>query len=352
MGLFLNNIQVWADGTDGALMDRLALLSVGGLYMQRVESEKDADIETRLITAKGSKWITIISDRLDGDYEFMEKLQFDIAEKEKLPALTVCCIDSDFVYLQLLEPDGGRLFASTGRSYEGRMPIVEHPLRWRKYLSSLPAFHMALAKKQVFAEDNLAKAAPALNMDIEQARAMMDSEYGECDVKRYFFSFPNYDPDRELPLLNYCRLPPNFYEGENTLEVENARDRGRGVKVEFSGPVIDGNKAEISKVQLFDAETDKSSELALTRAKDAEGNALLIAEAPDFPLPRVMDDRLPTRMAEMRKLYVSYTVTVPGGALLKNEDRMSVRVIPLQNPDGWCTRLMSMGERGKPRGAE
>lgn len=345
VGLFLNTLHIFADAKDTALCDKLAQMSLGGRYMERVESAEDADLETRIVTSPGCKWITLVSDCLEEEYEFTEELQEDIAKKLGLPALVIYDVDSDFVYLQLLEPDGRKLFASTGHDYERRTPVIEHPPRWEKYVSSIPAFYLAMRKKHVFAEECLYKAAPLLGMSVNQAICLMDTEREDCEVRHYYYRFPNYDPERNKPLLTYCRLPKCFVEGANTLEVQNEREASAGVTVEFSGPAIDSGKADITQLTLLDAETDKREEIAIERVTLQDGHTLLLANAPAFPLPKMQDSRLPGRIAEMRHLRVIYNVSVPGGEVLPAEYRMSVRIIPHKNPDGWCTRLMSMGTR-------
>ena len=349
MGLFLNTLHVYADAGDTVLCDKLAQMALGGRYAERIESAEDADIETRIVTSPGCRWITLVSDCLEEEYEFTEELQEDIAKKLGLPGLVIYDVDSDFVYLQLLEPDGRKLFASTGHDYERRTPVIEHPLGWGKYVSSIPAFYLAMRKKHIFAEECLHKAAPLLGMSENQAICLMDTEREDCEVRHYYYRFPNYDPDRNKPLLTYRHLPNCFIEGQNILEVQNERNASAGLSVEFSGSAIDAGKAEIGSVTLCDMETDFRREFPLTRAADEDGHARLIAEAPDFPLPRMYDDRLPGRIAERRRILIWYTVTVPGGGILPESERMSVRVIPHKNPDGWCTRLMSMGTEERLR---
>ena len=343
MGLFLNTLHVWSDGTDTVLCDKLAQMALGGRYAERVERAEDADIETRIVTSPGCRWITLVSDCLEKEYEFTEELQEDIAKKLGLPALVIYDVDSDFVYLQLLEPDGRKLFASTGHDYERRMPVIEHPPRWEKYVSSIPAFYLAMRKKHIFAEECLHKAAPLLGMSENQALSLIDFESEGCETRHYYYRFPNYDPERDKPLLTYRHLPNCFIEGFNHLEVQNERNASAGLTVEFSGTAIDSGKVEITNLKLSNMETDFRQEFPLMRVVGEDGHARLIAEAPEFPLPRMMDERLPGRVAESRTLLVRYTVAVPGGGVLPESERMSVRVIPKGNPDGWCTRLMSMG---------
>ena len=345
MGLFLNTLHVYADAGDTALCEKLAQLSLDGRYMERVDCAQDADLETRIVTSPGGRWITLVSDCLEEDFERTDKLQQDIAQKLNLPALTINCVDSDFVYLQLLEPDGGRLFAGTGRNYEGRMPIVEHPLRWKKYVSSVLRLFMAMAKKHVFAEECLKEAAPLLGMSEDQAICLMDVERASCEVRHYYYRFPNYDPDRDKPMLFYRRMPSCFTEGQNGLDVCNERESAKGLTVEFSGCAVDTGKVEIGRVTLRSEETGREEEIEAKRVTSPDGHALFLAEAPECPLPRMWDERLPQRAADKRCLHVTYTVNVPGGELLDAEYRMSVRVIPHKNPGGWCTRLMSMGTK-------
>ena len=166
MGLSFNNIQLRLPGTfdPEAIVARLT----ADKGLTPVESMDEADVRILVLKQPGSQWVTIASDLFDTDPEAADSLSRDLAQAFGTPVLVVGCFDSDYLYLNLVDPAHSvDAWAATGRFPGEHAPRRSNFTRWNGYVADVERLRQLMRQRRVFAEDCLPEAARLLDIPVE-----------------------------------------------------------------------------------------------------------------------------------------------------------------------------------------
>ena len=102
MGLTFNNIHLRI--SDAFSLDAFVTRLTTGKGLTPVDSIEEADARILVLKQPDSQWVTIASDLFDADPDAADRMSRDLAQAFMAPVLMVGCFDSDYLYLNLLDP--------------------------------------------------------------------------------------------------------------------------------------------------------------------------------------------------------------------------------------------------------
>ena len=344
MGLSFNNIQLRISGAfdPEALVSRLT----ADKNLTPVESADEADVRIRVLRQPGSQWITVASDLFDADPETADSMSRDLAQAFGAPVLTVGCFDSDYLYLNLLDPAHNvDAWAATGRFPGGRAPRRSNFTRWQGYAADVERFRQVMRQRHVFAEECLTDVAQLLSIPVEQLSCLPEDDTAGAETGVFFFRA---DSSAELT------EPPEFeartYNIYYSLDAEpvlasfiNKGGASRGVGIAFGGPCFDRRKVRIK--QMHFQTHDRQGEWVFTPVElneitDANGHAWMYGECPSLPIPEAIPDTLPPGIRQKKEFQRMITVRFSAGnhprqvSGIALDDDMYIVLIPLANKSG------------------
>ena len=184
MGLTFNNIHLRISGAfrPDAFVTRLTT----GKGLTPVESIEEADARILVLKQPDSQWVTIASDLFDMDPDTADRMSRDLAQAFGTPVLVVGCFDSDYLYLNLVDPAHSvDAWAATGRFPGEHAPRRSNFSAWKPYVTDVSALRQVMQKHYVFAEECLEGLTDILSLPVSQSGRCMDSAAPASGVRRF-----------------------------------------------------------------------------------------------------------------------------------------------------------------------
>ena len=345
MGLFFNNIQLRIPGAfdPKALVERLT----ADKGLTPVESTDEADIRILVLKQPDSRWITIASDLFDADPEAADRTSRELAQAYGFPVLMVGCFDSDYLYMNLLDPAHKvDAWAASGCFPGEHAPRRSNFTRWKGYVTDVERFRKVMRQRHVFAEECLPEVAQLLNIPVEQLSCLPEDETAGMETSVFLFRADSGIEATEPPRFEARRCDLHYHLGAGPVLVSFLNEGGasRGVGVAFGGPCFDRHKVRIERLHF--QTHDRKGEWVLTpvelnKTTDANGRTWMYGECPPLPFSEAVPDTLPPSSARQKK---EFQRTVSVRFSLGNhpnkigeidiEDDMYIVLIPLANKSG------------------
>ena len=344
MGLSFNNIQLRIPGAFDAKAMAARLTAGKGLIP--AESADEADIRILVLKQPGSRWVTVASDLFDSDPEAAQNTSRELAQVFGCPALMAGCFDSDYLYLNLLDPAHKvDVWAANGRFPDGRAPRRSNFAGWKGYVSDVERFRQAMRQRHVFAEDCLPEVAPLLGIPAEQLSCLPEDKIEGAESSVFFFRAESGAAAAEPPRFE-AGIHNTYYQlgaGPVLASFINQGGASRGVGVAFGGPCFDRRKVSIERLQL--QTHDRRGQWVLTpvelnKTTDASGRSWMYGECPSLPIPEAVPATLPPKAKQDKEFQRAITVRFTAGNHPKKtseialDDDMYIVLIPLANRSG------------------
>ena len=174
MGAFFINLHVRKNETAdvGSVKDEFAEYLKDKGY-QMTENGDDADGTAYIYTSDNSDWITVFSDVLEiGDEQTFAEILHPFSKALNTDALAVACVDSDFLFMNLInDGDGTDAWANVGYVEELGIRRRSNLNAWKNKVSDFDAFESAMKEQYVFAEESLKTLEDGANLPMFQATA-------------------------------------------------------------------------------------------------------------------------------------------------------------------------------------
>ena len=140
---------------------------------QMTENGDDADDTAYIYTSDNSDWITVFSDALEiGDEQTFAEILHPFSKALNTDALAVACVDSDFLFMNLInDGDGTDAWANVGYVEELGIRRRSDLSAWKNKVSDFDAFESAMKEQYVFAEESLKTLEDGANLPMFQATA-------------------------------------------------------------------------------------------------------------------------------------------------------------------------------------
>lgn len=140
---------------------------------QMTENGDDADGTAYIYTSGNSDWITVFSDALEiGDEQTFAEILHPFSKTLNTDALAVACVDSDFLFMNLInDGDGTDAWANVGYVEELGIRRRSNLNAWKNKVSDFDAFESAMKEQYVFAEESLKTLEDGANLPMFQATA-------------------------------------------------------------------------------------------------------------------------------------------------------------------------------------
>ena len=344
MGLSFNNIQLRISGAFDPKALVAQLTTDKGLTP--VESIDEADVRILVLKQPGSQWVTIVSDLFDADPETAESVSRDLAQALGIPVLMVGCFDSDFLYLNLLDPAHNvDAWAATGCFLGERAPRRSNFTRWQGYVTDVERLRRVMRKRYVFAEECLSDVAQLLDIPVEQLSCLPEDDTSGTETSVFLFRADSSTEMTEPPKFKAEMYDVHYHLGAGPVLVSFINEGGasKGVGVAFGGPCFDRHKVKIERMQLQTHDRKGEWILApveLNKTTDANGHSWMYGECPSLPIPEAIPDTLPPGVRQkkefQRAIGVRFFVGNHPNKLreIDSDDDMYIVLIPLANKSG------------------
>ncbi len=310
---------------------------------QFAASAETADCGLAVLSGEQSDWFSIYSDAFSFEEpEKFVKLGLPCGQQLHTDVLGISCMDSDYLYLNLLNPDENMDgWICTGSGKAAGIQRRRSPAQWKEKVADYPSFLAKVSAKYDCAEelldkiaDNLKLPANRSNMDYSWLEDFALQEQAAC----LFFKLPETE-QKELPrfvMQSYSLMPCKMGK-ESVVSCNNAGGKSRGVSVYFIGDYVEKDEITFTDVQWQQYKRDNEWEycpIALEKVQLADGNWAYRGHDPDYRIPPKVNPALPP----MKQLNTSYEreITVrftPQGNERKRLD-IAVVFVPDENPAG------------------
>ncbi len=356
MGYTFANIQLRSNGKfDKALTDSIALCMANSQGWKLTDDSNKADVMTVIAASEESPWIAVASEAFDGEPDAVIHAAEGLSESLQTDALAIACFDSDYLFLNLLNPSEGiNLWASTGSAAAvGLKGMRRGNYRaWNKRVKNVDAFQAVMKKQYVCAEDCLNELEDILDLPALQSVGGVE-RVDRTGAYVYFFAADEDIGTDEPPILDLDYSSSGYApksDSENELSFVNRGGASRGIAVAFMGEEVERGDVAVytATIQVQDNQDQLVNypiEIEETMASD--GRKMLYGELPQFLIPRAVNKNLPMvkrfEMERKRRIKLRY---IPESMHPYHEGKqmtgLTVHMIPLKNWSGQC------GWRGYP----
>ena len=356
MGFTFTNVQLRkAEKYDKALADSIASSVASSRGWKRVDNPDEADVTTVIASSETSPWIAVVSDAFDGDLDAAIHAAQGLSEYLQTDALVIGCFDSDYLFLNMLNPsDGIDLWASCGSAaVAGLSGMRRSNFRaWSRRVKDIDAFRNIMKQPRDFAEDCLSDLEEILDLPVMQSTGSGEDWSGVSESYQYYYVVAEEVESGDPPVLEW-HLPPAYAPSEGQENIISAINRGgasRGLAIAFMGEDVEKSKVAVytATVQVRDRRGEWALyPLEIQEKEDAIGQKMLYGELPSLPIPEKVSERLPWKKRMEREYQRSIALRyVPESLHPYHEGSrltgLTVHMIPLKNWQGQC------GWRGRP----
>ena len=291
MGYSFTNLQLrCADRFDP---DEIAR-HVAGEGWARVDDASQADVSTAVYALAGSPWVTVRSDAFEEDADALISAAKRLSQSLGVDALAIYCFDSDYMFLNLVNP-GKKLdlWANGGSAAAlGVTGLRRSNFRaWKDHVTSVADFRDAMKQSRVFEEECLYDLEGVLDLPPAQSLGGIGEIPEDVEARWYHYRASAPRGQGEPPSLDfrypmaYCALDG----AECLIGVCNYGGASVGLTV-----LIEGVEAvENAMIQTLDRKGNWVIEPVQTHCVAMEdGSTALRAQIFDVPLPAI-DRNLP-----------------------------------------------------------
>ncbi len=343
MGSSFSNISIRK--REGMTQEAVAK-ALSGLMADRgfaPADEESADVSFALFTLPDSQWYTVCENAmLFEDIEDQQKSAGRLSLALDSDALAIFCFDSDYLYLNLINP-AKKLdaWASVGSAAGLGIKRRTGLAAWKSALSEPEKFKEAIKKHYDFAEEALEEAAPLLGLPCEQGFCeyeLLTELLPDVCVEYLHFAMPAGEKC-PLPPVLYCigrSLTPNESGHPQRLSVVNRGGAGKGIEVLFFGGDLAEKNIVFTDVTLIKHKKGDNvhTPVELEKVTLENGESAFRGVVPNYRIPERVSDALPptTRIRKEYDLEIAlrYIPRYEGGGAIS----FDVVMRPLQNPEG------------------
>lgn len=350
MGFSFSNIQIRRqNGMNVSVADEIAELIAAGRGWERIDQQEEADVSTAIVFDESCAWISVVSDAFDADPEEQIRLASAISERLHSDALAIGCFDSDYLFLNMVNPEKKvDLWASTGSAAAVGISGMRRSnfKAWKNRVLDEDAFKTIMKRQRAFAEEVLNDLEALLDLPARKSIGGGEEWEDLPGVLRYFYKAQKSEENGEPPVLEWDRMPSYApREGEESMiSAVNRGGASRGLGIAFTGKSVEeGGVAVYSAcIQVHDRRGEwEFHPVEIEETMRSDGKKMLYGELPSLPIPEKVSDKLPWKkkmdLEYMRCLVLKYT---PESLHAWNEgellDDLCVHLIPLKNWSGQC----------------
>lgn len=312
----------------------------------KITDANSADVIVSLYQEESSEWISVYSQ--DFIYKDVLDVVPVISEKHNVDALAISCIDSDYLFLNLINMSQAiDLWLNIGRSNELKIKRKSNINGWKSKIKDFKLFKENAKKEYICAEEFLKLSNEYFDLPYEQ---IIPSDKKDC-YKLYFSKSDKKDiSGTKLELTSYS-LSPIKANQPILCKVNNIGKASNGLAIVFSGNYIEHDEIYIEDVNIIlsdKEDTYKYLPITLEKAKLETGEYVYYWKNNEFKISKVISEDLPAQIYNKKRNIESIGLRfVPRGNERKMLD-IKLTFIPLSNPiNGQCTWYVWMGHESK-----
>jgi len=307
-------------------------------------TEESADICFAVFSLPSSQWFTVCENGMLFD-NFNEQL--DIANllsiKLNSDTLRISCFDSDYIYLNLLNPQK-RLdaWASVGSSAGLGIRRRTGLSAWKACISDISAFKQALKQQYVLAEELLETISTELNLPYQQSFSVYDyliETLPNVETTYLYFSMSADRAKTELPMLEHYTygLMPCISGRSTIVSCINKGGAGKGIEIFILGKSIEHYDITFTESTLAYWKRSRQQDhtpVVLEKRQMPDGSIGYYGEVRNFRIPEKVSSSLPqtVRVKKESDLHFWFRCVPQYADAVSIKLRIIVR--PIQNPDG------------------
>lgn len=304
------------------------------------ENAAEADAAVAIL-GTDSEWISVYSDCFEfGEPKLFQDIARPISERLHTDVLGIACFDSDFVFMNLINPEQKLdAFARIGGGYGVKRRSNFNA--WKNNVTDIDAFKRCAAENEyAFAEEFLMDTAQYTGLNEELAISSYDT-IGELELpaqKRYlYFKLP--DTVERVPpkLILYMASGGSCADGKQSMiYVLNVGGASRGLSVFFIGQYIENDEISFSDLYLETVHEGTRTPFELKKVRLIDGRSAYYYNAPEYKIPEAVKDGLSwmKKFKEESKREIKVVFTPHG----ENEKLLDIILVvsPDKNPEGQC----------------
>lgn len=307
-------------------------------------TEESADISFAVFSLPSSQWFTVCENGMLFD-EFNEQLGIAnlLSIKLNSDVLRISCFDSDYLYLNLLNPQKKLdAWASVGNSAGLGIRRRTGVSAWKSAVSDVTKFKQALRKQYIFAEEVLEEVSAELKLPHAQSFSEYDyltDTLPSCAITYLYFSVPASHTSHELPNLDHYTygLRPCTVGLPTIVSCINKGGAGKGIEIFILGKSIEQYDVTFTEVTLAYWNRSRQQDhtpVVLEKRLMHDGSVGYYGEVRNFRIPEKVSSALPQNVWVKKETDLhfwfrcvpQYAGTVP--------IKLKIIVRPIQNPDG------------------
>lgn len=341
MGSWFSNLHIRrAENIEPSAVDSALTEVMTAANYLPAENAAEADAAVAIL-GTDSEWISVYSDF----FEFGEPKQFQdiarpISERLHTDVLGIACFDSDFMFMNLINPEQKLdAFARIGGGYGVKRRSNFNA--WKNKVTDLDAFKRCAAENEyAFAEEFLMDTAQYTGLNEELAISSYDT-LGELELpvqKRYlYFKLP--DTVERVPpkLILYMASGESCADGKlSMIYVLNVGGASRGLSVFFIGSYVENDEISFSDLYLETGHEGTRTPFELKKVRLIDGRSAYYYNAPEYKIPEAVKGGLSwmKKFKEESKREIKVVFTPHG----ENEKLLDIILVvsPDGNPEGQC----------------
>ena len=310
----------------------------------RRSTEEAADISFAVFSLPLSDWFTVCesammfedcNEQLDIANLLSSKLQSDV--------LRISCFDSDYIYLNLLNPQIKLdAWASVGSSAGLGIRKRTRLSAWKPHVSDISAFANALKKRYVFAEDLLGEVSAELKLPYAQSLSVYDylSEIlASCEITYLHFCMPIEHLNPEPPVLEHYTYSLRPCTSGRPLVVSciNKGGSGKGIEIFILGKSIEQYDVTFSEVTMAyrnRSEQQDHTPVILVKRQMPDGSIGYHGEVRNFRIPEKVTSSLPQAVRVKKESDLHFWFRCIPQYNDASSIKICVLIRPIQNPEG------------------
>lgn len=335
MGSWFSNLHIRrAENIEPSAVDSALTEMMTAANYLPAENAAEADAAVAIL-GTNSEWISVYSDF----FEFGEPKQFQdiarpISERLHTDVLGIACFDSDFMFMNLINPEQKLdAFARIGGGYGVKRR--SNFSAWKNKVTDLDAFKRCAAENEyAFAEEFLMDTAQYTGLNEELAISSYDT-LGELELpvqKRYlYFKLP--DTVERVPpklILHSAGSSCTCTDGKWTwVGVANVGGASRGLSVFFIGSYVENDEISFSDLYLETGHEGTRTPFELKKVRLIDGRLAYYYNAPEYKIPKAVKDGLSwmKKFDEESKREIKVVFTLHG------DERKMLDIILVVSPD-------------------
>lgn len=344
MGSTFSNISI---RKTSFLTKEMVTESLSSILMDRGfirSTEESADISFAVFSLPSSQWFTVCENGMLFD-DFNEQL--DIANilsgKLNSDSLRISCIDSDYIYLNLLNPKKKLdAWASVGSSAGLGIRRKTGLSAWKAYVSDISTFKQAVKQKYVFAEELLEEISSELNLPYQQSFSVFDyltETLPNEEITYLYFSMPADRANTELPVLEHYiyGLTPCISGRPTVVSCINKGGAGKGIEIFIMGKSIEHCDITFTEVTLAywnRAKQQDHTPVILEKREMPDCSIGFYGAVKNFRIPEKVSTSLPQAVRVKKESDLCFWFRCVPQYKESSPAKIKIVVRPLQNPDG------------------